>query len=152
MMQLEAQAIPHEIHYHHGWLIWVLFLVGAALHISLQIDSLARQKSMLRVDVFKSLLAPLAFRTFASAMIFGLIWQHPDLISQIGGLFGHPLSADESSVFAIPMNNMIAGLYGLFLDSILGYIPILKSQLPDVTTTQIKQTTTLTQTTETTKP
>ena len=105
---------------------------------------------MSRVDVFKSLLAPLAFRTFAAAMIFGLIWQHPSLISDIGGIFGHPLSADEASVFAIPMNNMIAGLYGLFLDSLLGYIPVLKSQLPDVTTTVIKQTReTVTRTTDT---
>lgn len=131
-MQIEAQAITTAVHYHHGWLIWLLFLLGDALHVGLQVDSLARTSSATRRKVLSVVWAAVAFRTFACAMIFGLIWQHPTLISQIGGLFGHPLSPDESSVFTIPMNNMIAGLYGLFLDSLLGYIPVLKSQLPTV--------------------
>jgi len=150
-MQVEAQAIVTPVHYHHIWIIWILFLVGDGLHVLLQVNSLATVSKISKMVVLRSIWIPVAFRTFASAMIFGLIWQHPDLISQIGGIFGHPLSSDENSVFTIPMNNMIAGLYGLFLDSVLGYIPVLKSQLPDVTVTQVKQTTTatVTQTTET---
>jgi hypothetical protein len=131
-MQLEAQVVPVVVHYHHGWLIWLLFLCGAALHVCLQINNLVTQAKSSWSRVFCVVWVAVAYRMFACAMIFGLIWQHPALISQIGGLFGHPLSGDESSVFAIPMNNMIAGLYGLYLDSVLGYVPWFKSQLPQV--------------------
>ena len=135
-----------EIHYHHIGVIWALFLVGEGLHVFLQVDDLARKNLQSRIAVLKCILAPVAYRAFACAMIFGLLWQHPDIVSRLAGYFGHPLSADESEVFAIPMNNSIAGLYGLFLDSLLGYIPVLKSQLPALNVTQTKQTTTLTQT------
>src|ERR1035437_4672639 len=112
-MPLDAQVIPVVIKYHHGWLIWILFLVGGILHAALQIDSIARAHKMSRGAVLASVWIPLLYRTFACAMIFGLIWQHPDLVSKITGIFGHPLGPEEQSAFAVPMNNSIAGLYGL---------------------------------------
>jgi Na+/proline symporter len=132
MKQLFAQATPVPVHYHHAWLIWILFGCGMVLHSFLQIDSMARKANLSRRAVFSKVLATLAYRTFAGAMIFGLLWLYPDMISKIAGMLGHALSPDEASVVAIPMNNFIAGIYGLFLDSALGYIPVLKSQLPSL--------------------
>lgn len=129
-----ADVQPLEIHYHHGWVIWALFFVGQLLHAGLQINSLAASHKVTKKSVIESIWIPLAFRTFACAMVFLLIWEHPSLIAQIASLIGHPISPDEAAVFAIPVNNAIAGLYGLFLDSLLGYIPVLKSQLPALDT------------------
>jgi hypothetical protein len=142
-IQLQAQAVPTPIHYHHGWLVWVLFAAGDLLHAFLQIDSMARKANVSRKSVFLAVLAPLAYRTFFCACVFGLIWKDPTLLAQIAGIFGHPLGPDEAAVFALPMNNAIAGIWGLFLDSALGYVPFLKSQLPAVATVQ---TTTVTKT------
>ena len=119
-------------HYHHVSLIWVLFLAGGALHAALNINDLAVKNKLQRRAVFKVVFIPVLFRAFASAMVFLLIWQSPDVIDKIAGLLGHAPGPDEAAVFSLPMNNALAGLYGLFLDSILGYIPVLKSQLPVV--------------------
>lgn len=127
-----AQVIPTEIHYHHGWLVWLLYLVGALLHVALQVDDIARKNNWKRQAVLQAIGIRVAFRTFWTAMAFGLIWHYPMLISNALKLVGHPLSPDEAEVFAIPMNNFIAGIYGASLDSLLGYIPGLKSWLPDV--------------------
>jgi hypothetical protein len=129
---MEAHVIT--VHYHHAWLIWVLFLAGELFHAALQIDNLSRAGATTRLAVLRQVVTPLISRAFVCAMIFGLIWEDPQLIAQIAKLLGHPLGADEAGVFALPMNNMVAGLYGMFLDSLLGYIPILKSQLPAIET------------------
>lgn len=118
------------IHYHHGWLIWILFFVGQVLHVALQVNSLADSSGKTRTTVLKNIFIPVMWRTFACAMIFGLIWQYPDMIAKLASMVGFNVSSDETSVLAIPMNNFIAGVYGLGLDSALGYIPFLKSQLP----------------------
>ena len=141
-----------HIHFNHAWIIWLLFLIGEGLHVFLQVDDLARKNNLLRRNVITTVLAPVLYRAFGCAMIFALIWQHPDIIAKVAGFFGHPVSGDEEGVFRIPMNYAISGLYGLGLDSALGYIPVLKTQLPSVTVSEIKQTTTLTQTTTTTPP
>ena len=130
-MQAPAAAVP--VHYHHAWLIWVLFLCGEIIHILLQVDDIARKTKTRRRDVLYQIWPPVLFRAFACAMIFAIIWEHPDLIAQVAKMVGHPLGGDENEVLEIPMNNAIAGLYGLFLDSILGYIPIFKTQLPALT-------------------
>jgi hypothetical protein len=127
-----AQSLPVDIHYHHVAWIWILFFFGQFLHIALQVDDLARKSSKPRDEVLGMILIQVCFRTFWCAMIFGLIWQYPLIISNVLKIFGHPIGPDEADVMAIPMNNFIAGIYGLSLDSVLGYIPVLKSQLPPV--------------------
>lgn len=127
-----AQSVPVAVHYHHAWLIWVLYFVGAALHVALQVNDIAAKNGWKRGAVVQAIWPAVTYRAFASAMIFGLLWFYPLLISNTLKAFGINIGADEAEVLAIPMNNFIAGLYGLGLDSMLGYIPGLKSWLPPV--------------------
>lgn len=127
-----AEGLSVPIHYHHAWLIWVLYFVGALLHVGLQVNDIAAKNAWKRRDVINAIGAAVAYRAFASAMVFGLIWHYPMAISNAMKMFGINVGQDEAEVFAIPMNNFIAGLYGLMLDSLLGYIPGLKSWLPGV--------------------
>lgn len=120
------------IHYHHAWLIWVLYFLGAALHVTLQVNDIAAKNKWKPMDVIKAIGSAVAYRNFASAMVFGLLWHYPLIISNALKLVKINLGSDEAEVLAIPMNNFIAGLYGLGLDSALGYIPGLKSWLPGV--------------------
>jgi hypothetical protein len=133
MIDLAAQSVPSAVHYNHGWLVWVLYFIGAALHVALQVNDIAEKNKWTREDVMKAIAPAVAFRAFASAMIFGLLWHYPLLISNVLKIVHIDIGPDEAEVFAIPMNNFIAGLYGLMLDSLLGYIPGLKSWLPTVT-------------------
>jgi hypothetical protein len=127
-----AQDVPVGVHYHHAWLVWVLYLVGFALHVALQVNDIAEKNAWTRGDVIKAIGPAVAYRSFASAMIFGLVWHYPLLISSALKTVGINIGPDEAEVFAVPMNNFVAGLYGLMLDSLLGYIPGLKSWLPSV--------------------
>lgn len=120
------------IHYHDGFTIWLMFFVGVLLHVALQIDDIARKNKWTREAVSKAIGIPVAYRTFATACTFGLIWHYPLIISKLLAFFGHPVSADTADLIAIPMNYFIAGIYGLSLDSAFGYIPGLKSWLPAV--------------------
>lgn len=120
------------VHYHHAWLIWGLYFVGVGLHVGLQINDIAKKNKWTRKDVFLAIGPAVAYRTFATAMVFGLIWHYPNVISDGLKLVGVNLGADEAQVVAMPMNNFVAGIYGLMLDSLLGYIPGLKSWLPNV--------------------
>jgi|SRR5215469_12966319 len=129
---MQAPA-PVPIHYHHAWLIWLLYLVGAALHVVLQVNDIAAKNKWTRRAVIETIGPAVAFRTFFSAMIFGLIWHYPTIISDVLKAMHVNIGQDETEVFAVPMNNFIAGIYGLGLDVLLGYIPGLKSWLPDVT-------------------
>jgi hypothetical protein len=132
-MQIATEGVPVSIHYHHAWLIWLLYVVGAALHVTLQVSDIAAKNGWKRRAVLKAIWPAVAFRAFWSAMIFGLIWYYPLAISGALKAVGINIGQDEAEVLAIPMNNFIAGLYGLMLDSLLGYIPGLKSWLPNVT-------------------
>lgn len=120
------------VHYHHAWLIWGLYFTGVAFHVTLQIFDIAAKNKWTRRDVINAIGPAVGYRTFGTAMIFGLIWHYPMAISSALKLVGVNIGADEAQVVAIPMNNFVAGLYGLVLDSLLGYIPGLKSWLPDV--------------------
>jgi hypothetical protein len=131
-MQIAAESVPVAIHYHHAWLVWVLYLVGAGLHIAIQVADIAAKNGWKRRDVIYAIAPAVAYRNFATAMAFGLIWHYPLFISSALKLVGVNVGADEASVLAAPMNNFIAGLYGLGLDSAFGYIPGLKSWLPGV--------------------
>jgi Na+/proline symporter len=130
---MEANAVP--IHYHHAWLVWALYFVGAALHILLQVFDIAAKNKWKPKAVLMAIGPAVAFRAFAASMAFGLIWYYPEGIANVLKLVGVNIGADEAEVLAFPMNNFIAGLYGLGLDSALGYIPGLKSWLPSVTDT-----------------
>lgn len=123
---------PHLIHYHHAWLIWVLFFFGQFLHLALQVDDISRKNKLTRKQVINFIGTAVAVRTFFAAMIFGLIWHDPTLIADALKAMHINIGGEEAGVLEIPMNNFIAGLYGILLDSILGYIPGLKSWLPEI--------------------
>jgi hypothetical protein len=120
------------IHYHHAWLVWALYFVGVGLHVALQVNDIAAKNGWKRLAVVNAIGAAVAYRTFGTAMLFGLLWHYPLLISNALKAVGVNIGPDEAAVLAIPMNNFVAGLYGLVLDSLLGYIPGLKSWLPSV--------------------
>lgn len=128
----QAQAVPTVIHFHHLWLIWIIYYWGQLIHAALQVDSQARKAKIARVEVLKVTWIRLLYRLTFSTAIFLLVWDNPQLILKALSFFGHPLSGDEAEVLALPINNALALLYGLLTDSLLGYIPILKSQLPDL--------------------
>jgi hypothetical protein len=132
MQPLVAESVPLAIHYHSAVIVWILFFCGSACHIALQIDDIARKNKWTRGNVVKAIGTKVLFRTFAVTMIFGLLWHYPLLIANALKLIGRPVGDDEAAVLAIPMNYFIAGLYGAGLDSLLGYIPGLKSWLPDL--------------------
>ena len=123
---------PIGVHYHHAPLIWVLFFVGLALHTLLQIDTIARNTKQRRREVFYDSWIRIAYRYGFSVVAFGLLWLYPEVVVQIAGIAHIQIGSDEAAAFALPMNNLIALGCGLLFDSILGYIPILKSQLPPI--------------------
>jgi hypothetical protein len=129
---LATEPVGVPVHFHHAILVWAIFYVGQILHAALQIDSIAKKSGKLRRTVFSLTWVPLAFRVGACTVVFGFVFSYPTFIPQIAKILGHPLGPDESSVLALPVNNALALAYGMFLDSVLGYIPFLKSQLPDV--------------------
>jgi hypothetical protein len=130
-----AQAVPVPVHYHHYWLVILIYLLGWAFHVALQVDAIARSGKTAyakRRQVLAYLWPRIAARAFVATMLFLLVWQHPELIQRAASLFGYQIGKDESGVISFPMNNAIAGLYGFFSDSLLGYLPFLKGQLPAV--------------------
>ena len=112
------------VHYNHSWLIWMLFFIGSSIHTASVL-----QKTKVKLT---DSLTPIAFRTMFSTMIFWAIWQYPYVIALAFKMAGHPLAGDEGEVFALPMNYPVAGIYGLFLDYALGFVPFLKNQLPQL--------------------
>jgi hypothetical protein len=143
----------HEaIHYHHiGW-IWVLFVSGLLVHWLGQIWRLGQDSKTTMRRVLCVNWVPMVVRSFACSLIFAAIWQHPQMIAAALKFIGHPISADEAAVFAWPMNNVISGAYGFGLDSLVGYIPILKSQMLGFVTTEVKKTVTLSEVTQVSQP
>lgn len=131
-LPLEAQAMPTVVHFHHIWLVWILYYWGQAMHAAMQVDSQARKGRITRRAVLGITWIRILFRITAATALFLLVWDNPELIVKGLALIGHPISADEQSVLLLPMNNALALIYGLFSDSLLGYIPILKSQIPNL--------------------
>lgn len=134
VMQSQSQPIPAPVvvHFNHIWLVWLLYFWGQLSHAALQVDSQARKAKLTRRSVFYTTWPRIVYRVSISTALFMLVWDNPGLITGAFSMIGHPLGADETAVLAIPMNNALALLYGLLTDSLLGYVPFLKSQLPDL--------------------
>jgi len=130
-VNIATEATPVVTHFHHLWVIWALYYWGQLMHAALQVDSQARKAKMGYRAVIKITGIRLLYRITASTALFLLLWDNPQLVVK-GISMIHPLTPDEAAVFAIPINNALALAYGLLSDSLLGYIPWLKSQLPDV--------------------
>src|ERR1700722_447833 len=111
------------------------------LHWLLQIWQMSVDGKTSMISVVKKNVVPMLWRSFADGLIFAGIWQHPQMIADVAKFFGHPISADEASVFAWPMNNVLAGAYGMGIDYLISHIPGLKNAYPSlVVVTEVKQT------------
>jgi len=132
MLPAELVQQPVEIHYHHDWLVWVIFAFGDGIHMLLQIDTIARNTKTSWRAVFTDAWARLLYRAAVCIFVFGLIWHYPHMLTAIASKVGITVSSDEAEVFALPMNNILAFGWGLGLDVMFGYIPWFKSQLPSV--------------------
>lgn len=121
-----------EVHYHHVWLIWIIFMLGDAIHVLLQIDTIARNTKTTKRAVLEDAWVRILYRTAVCLAVFGGIWQYPHALTTIASKVGFQVSPDEAEVFALPMNNVLAFGWGLALDVLFGYIPVFKSQLPQV--------------------
>jgi hypothetical protein len=145
--QMTDENHPILVHYHHAPWIWATFIVALLLHSLLNVDDIARKTLRSRAAVFEDAWIRIFYRWGFCIGFFGLLWLYPEILTKLFGIFGIQIGGDESAVFSLPMNIPLALLYGLVSDSILGYIPILKNQLPpisDASTIEVKQTTTAT--------
>lgn len=114
-------------------LIWLVFLVGQAVHLNLQIwaivtapNSTAKTWS----EVFYARGPAIIARSFLCTMLFWL-WLDGQLVAGLDGL-GIPLPGWVHVMLALHVSAPIAGLAGFVADSILAFIPWFKSTVPTV--------------------
>jgi len=118
------------------WAIWLVYSIGAALHVLLQADATARAKNnplMTWVAVIKQNAIRMAARTFVGTLLFAYVWSNPTSIKDVLGHVGVTFGPQMDWLVALPMSWPLAGLYGFFTDTILAFIPGLKNALPEVT-------------------
>jgi hypothetical protein len=132
MLEATNASHPVTVHYHHAPLIWVLFLLGQVLHALLQLDTTATNHGTARRDLFFKNWIRICYRIAISAVAFGIIWQHPQIIHGLLATVGIQIGGDEAAVFALPINNLLALGYGLSMDSLISYVPWFKNLLPEV--------------------
>ncbi len=110
--------------------LWLLFAIGALLHILWLAHNsvLAKHSASLR-DFFVRSWVPLLVRTALEAWLFWGWWQHGDLATQALAHYGVSLN------LTIPLNGFTAFGFGYLGDFALTLIsskvPWLKGQIPD---------------------
>lgn len=114
-------------------LAYAMFLTGYAIHLFLWIDEAVRDPTngaKTRLGLLKLNAARLLARFFLSLILFGLVRAHPSFLVTLLGYVGVTPSGVFSELLAAPLDGWLCGLYGYGADSLLGYIPILKSYIP----------------------
>ncbi len=144
---------------HHHYVIFASFVMGYFLHVWLQVNSIVRATpDEITTNFVVSQNAPrLAVRFFISMMAFLVIWGNPSSVPAILKYVGLSLSDDAVALLTLPMNIPIAGGLGVFIDVLLGFVPMLKNALPPIeftrvekkVETSVKETTTVSTHTET---
>ena len=112
----------HPHHYLH-LVALVLFLVGDALHVLVQVDDLARKGKTTRKAIFSERWVSIIVRGSISTAFF-LLWlqgQLDDLITATG--ISIPASIDK--ILDMQVSGALALLAGFAFDSAIGYIPFL---------------------------
>lgn len=116
--------------------IWILFLIGQLIHIMAQIESVVRSKAtpvtLTRTEVLNDRLPAFLIRGFITTCLFWIFLGGglPDLLIAFkvetpGWLLA--LSAVINSQAGPPL----AGIIGFSIDSMLAYVPFLKSYVPE---------------------
>lgn len=119
----------------HTLFIWTVYFIGQCFHILLQADAVARSKNnpiSTRWGVIRQNAIAMAARVFVCWLLFVLIWDNPTALSGFFEWIGISISPRMQEILNLPMNVPLAGVYGMFSDSLLGYIPFMKNALPKI--------------------
>jgi hypothetical protein len=114
--------------------IWLVFILGQAIHLFLQIDAMVRSSTSpatSRLTVLEAKASTFLARFFVCTMIFWL-WFDGQLAAVIQGT-GISVPSWVTALIALHISGGWAGLVGFGIDSALAYIPGLKSTLPQDT-------------------
>jgi len=134
-----GQAVVVAEKHHHA--IVLLFALGYLLHAALEIDKIARAnppttgfKAWLaaRAQIFLQNWIRLAARFFISVCLFLYLWHNPAAVPSLLASLGVTLGTTGTAILTLPIVPPIAGIFGFFADSLLGYLPFLKNALPPV--------------------
>lgn len=115
-------------------IIWLLYAAGYSLHVLAQVDGIVRAKNnaaVSRLTVLKERWVVFLIRAFVSCCLFWLflLGGLPNLL----GIFKMETPGwllDLSAVMNSQAGPPVAGLIGYGIDSMLAYIPFLKSYIP----------------------
>jgi hypothetical protein len=114
-----------------NWLAFGAFVAGYFIHLYLKIDEAVRDKSNpanSRWGLIKQNAAVLLARFFFSAVAYGFVRSHPELLSTLAGYANIPVAI--LGQLTLVTNIPLSGVFGYEVDSLLGYIPGLKNQVP----------------------
>jgi hypothetical protein len=110
-------------------ILWFLF--GQALHVAAQVDAIARAKNNpidSRAAILKARATAFIVRIGLSSAVF-VLWLQGTLIEVIMAT-GLTVPDSIEKVLNLHVTGAIAVLAGFAADSVLGYIPFLKSSIP----------------------
>lgn len=120
---------------HSNWLMWLCYSLGQYLHVAVQLRAIANAPNS-HFSKSRQILADrwpnFAARMFLATMLFLLFWDNPGVLPKLLGYAGFTISQNLADILSLPMSAAIAGIYGWASDSLLGYIPGLKSTVPSV--------------------
>jgi hypothetical protein len=113
---------------------YVMFFVGYALHMMLQVDAVVRAKNnaaISRFVVLKQNAVVILSRLFISAIVYWFMRNNPASLETLLGYIGITVSPAIGG--AIGSSSWgVAGMFGYMVDSILTFIPFLKNYVPSL--------------------
>lgn len=112
--------------------IWIWYLIGQLIHTLLQLSAVSKAKNNPAGSVlqaFKQRWLAVVARLFVATAFFLLVANDPQIFLRILSAIG--LTFDPGPA-GIKMSAGLAGLFGYFADSLLGFIPGLKGTVPTI--------------------
>lgn len=131
-------------------LVWLFFLLGQLCHTAFQVETIVRAPNNVaysRLQILKDRWIAFLIRTISSTMFFWIFLAGE--LATILGAFNVETPSWLKIVSVVIQSSAgppIAWFIGLAIDSLLAFIPFLKSYIPDVE--GLPPTTTITTTTE----
>lgn len=114
--------------------IWLLFFVGQVVHVMAQIETVVRTKTNpanSRLQILKDGWFAFVIRAFVCTMLFGVFLSGELPTVLLAFKIESPLWVEAlSAVMNSAAGPFIAGAFGYSIDSLLAYIPGLKSYVP----------------------
>jgi len=115
----------------HIFFAMIFFLVGSALHTLAQIDAIARSKTNpnnSRLAIFLSCWQTILIRA-AWSMAFFTLWLQGQLVAVLTAA-KIPLPDTITGILDLHVGGAVAFMAGYLFDSVLAFIPGLKSSVP----------------------